>query len=133
MKGLNCHQIYSGFNLFILFSKIFTFFKFAFILFKQYLFLTFVPKARGLSRELMLQKIQRFFRTSVRHKHTVRKEKNKTITTSENNRHRNKTDYEVKRLVFTQACCCCCCGKCLRFSEGLCLLSSSEHVVRKVK
>ena len=49
-----------------------------FILFKQYLFLTFVPKARGLSRELMLQKIQRFFRTSVRHKHTVRKEKNKT-------------------------------------------------------
>ena len=60
---------------------------FIIILFKQYLFLTFVPKARGLSRELMLQKIQRFFRTSVRHKHTVRKEKNKTITTSENNRH----------------------------------------------
>ena len=42
-------------------------------LFRQYLFLTFVPKAWGLSRELTLQKIQRLFRTSVRHKHTVRK------------------------------------------------------------
>ena len=66
---------------------------FYYFLFKQYLFLTFVPKARG------LQKIQRFFRTSVRH--TVRKEKNKTktITTSANNRQRKKNDYEVKRLV----------------------------------
>ena len=48
----------------------------------------------------MLQKIQRFFQTSARHKHTVRKEKNnKTITTSENNRHRKKDDYEKGKLL----------------------------------
>ena len=96
-----------------LFLFLFSFFLSFSFFFKQYLFLTFVPKARGLSRELMLQKIQRFFWTSVRHKHTVRKEKKRTTTTTNNNNNNKtkllqhlkiagiekKNDYEVKWLV----------------------------------
>ena len=60
---------------------------FYYFLFKQYLFLTFVPKARG------LQKIQRFFSDKCTAHSKKRKEQNKTELIM------NKNDYEVKRLV----------------------------------
>ena len=62
---------------------------FIFFLFKQYLFLTFVPKALGLSWELMLHTLT-ILRTIVRHnrwqshtlKHTMNKVEGKNIVTT---------------------------------------------------